>query len=207
MAQSTIGKVVTGDIKIKTQPQVISLLSKAVVDQELRSYLSCLAQKQNNYTPEQAAYLERMSLFSATNPTPDQFQKWQDSNPFPKNTSIPPSSQKNQLVVYELVWNNVAGKDQIPENDIAIDLRNAISIFIEIEPLPNGKHESKSLRLNVLVSSEEHGIYKRYFPRDFSPDNWPAFAVTEGPNFMKLSLDVKDSRRADLKALVTVGYK
>jgi tetratricopeptide (TPR) repeat protein len=87
IAQSTIGKVVTGDIKIKTQPEVINLLSKSVVDQELRSYLRCLAINQNKYTREQAAYLESMSLFSATNPTPEQFQKWQDSHPFPINTS------------------------------------------------------------------------------------------------------------------------
>lgn len=87
IAQSTIGKVVTGDIKIKTQPEVINLLSKSVVDQELRSYLRCLAINQNKYTQEQAAYLESMSLFSATNPTPEQFQKWQDSHPFPINTS------------------------------------------------------------------------------------------------------------------------
>jgi hypothetical protein len=75
IAQSTVGKVVTGDIKIKSQPEVISLLSKSVSDQELRSYLRCLAINQNHYTPEQAAYLESMSLFSVTNPTPDQFQK------------------------------------------------------------------------------------------------------------------------------------
>ena len=109
--------------------------------------------------------------------------------------------------LYELVWNDVNGKDQFPENDKAVDLRNSRSIFIEVEPLPSGYHESKNLCLNVLVSSEEYGKYKRYFKHNFSPDDWPAFAVTEGPNFMKLSLDVKDNRRADLKALITVGYK
>jgi len=75
-----------GGVNIKTTPEVISLFSKAAVDPDLNNYIYCLAIKHNHYTPEQAAWLESLSRFSTTNPTPDQMQKWQDTHPFPQKT-------------------------------------------------------------------------------------------------------------------------
>lgn len=82
-AQSTFGKVVTGKINVETDPQVISLASKAVMDELIRTYLQCLSIRRDKYTPEQAAYLHTLSLFMQTNPNAQQFLYWQANNPFP----------------------------------------------------------------------------------------------------------------------------
>ena len=93
--KSTFGKVVTGDIDIKTDPQVFTLASKAVTDARIRDYLRCLAIHRDHYTNEQAVYLDQSISFMQTNPppTPDQFLSWQRQNPFPRSptpSSIPP---------------------------------------------------------------------------------------------------------------------
>ncbi len=82
-AQSTWGKVVTGELKVKTDPKVVSLASNAATSDRISGYLRCLAIKRDGFTPEQAAYLERMLQFSKASPTAEQFQKFQDTNPFP----------------------------------------------------------------------------------------------------------------------------
>ena len=82
-AQSTFPKVITGDINIKTNPQVLTLTSKAAKDDQIRSYLRCLSMKRDGYTPEQAAHLDYLSLFMQTNPDAEQFLSWQRDNPFP----------------------------------------------------------------------------------------------------------------------------
>lgn len=84
-AKSTFGKVVVGDIKIKTDPQVVTLASKAATDDQILSYLRCLARNRDGFTNAQIAYLEQMNGFLRTNPSPEQFLEWQGKNPFPKN--------------------------------------------------------------------------------------------------------------------------
>lgn len=69
-AQSTFGKVVTGDVDVRTNPSVVSLASKAVIDARIKDYLRCLAISRDRFTPAQAIYLETMNNFFATNPTP-----------------------------------------------------------------------------------------------------------------------------------------
>lgn len=82
-AQSKFGKIVTGDINLKTNPEVISLASKAVTDSRITSYLRCLAIHRDGYTQEQAAYLEELTSFMRTGPTAEEFIKWKSEYPFP----------------------------------------------------------------------------------------------------------------------------
>lgn len=86
-AKSTFGKIVTGNIDVKSNPQIVTLASKAVTDDRIRSYLRCLAIKRDGYTLEQAAYLERLSAFMATLPSAQQFLEWQKINSFPLTSS------------------------------------------------------------------------------------------------------------------------
>jgi tetratricopeptide (TPR) repeat protein len=82
-AQATFYKVVLGKIDIKTNPEVITLASKAVIDDTIRQYLRCLALKKEGFTHVQAAYFDTLSAFMRTKPTPEQFIEWQRNNPFP----------------------------------------------------------------------------------------------------------------------------
>ena len=82
-AQSTFGKIVTGDINIKSNPQIISLASKAVTDERIRDYLRCLAIQRDGYTKTQAVYFQNLSAFMATEPTSQEFLNWQKINSFP----------------------------------------------------------------------------------------------------------------------------
>lgn len=82
--QSTFGKVMTGDINIETDPQVIALATKAVTDDRIRNYLRCLAIRRDKYTNEQAAYFDLKSDFMVTKPTTEQFLEWQNNYPYPK---------------------------------------------------------------------------------------------------------------------------
>ncbi|MDZ7266853.1 MAG: hypothetical protein ONB48_06280 [candidate division KSB1 bacterium] len=98
-AQSKFGQIVTGDINIKTNPEVISLASKAVMDSRIFSYLRCLAIRRDGYTLEQAVYLEELSSFMRTNPTAEQFIRWKNENPFPGSmTSAEPPAPSDELV-------------------------------------------------------------------------------------------------------------
>jgi len=94
-AQSTYGKVIVGTIDIKTQPQVVALLSQAVSDTRMRDYLRCQAIRRQRFTPEQAAYLEQLNSFVGTKPTAEQFIEWQRQNPFPRTS---PSSTDEQTL-------------------------------------------------------------------------------------------------------------
>lgn len=85
-AQSTFGKVVTGDVDVKTNPSVLSLASKAVIDARIKDYLRCLAINRDRFTPAQAVYLETMNNFFATRPTPEDFMRWQERHPFPERS-------------------------------------------------------------------------------------------------------------------------
>ncbi|MCH8010939.1 MAG: hypothetical protein IIA61_03165 [Candidatus Marinimicrobia bacterium] len=82
-ASSTFGKIVTGEIKVQTKPEVLDLASKAVHEVRIRDYLRCLAIKRDGYNLEQAAYLELFNAFMATNPSATEFIEWQQNNPFP----------------------------------------------------------------------------------------------------------------------------
>jgi hypothetical protein len=68
---------------VKTNPSVVSLATQAVRDARIKGHLRCLAINRDKFTPAQAIYLETMTTFVATNPTPEAFMKWQQMNPFP----------------------------------------------------------------------------------------------------------------------------
>ncbi len=84
-AQSTFGKVVTGDINISLDPEVVTLASQAMTDERIRSYLRCLAIKRDGFTPEQQTYLEEMYGFLGIKPSPDRFIEWKKLHPFPRS--------------------------------------------------------------------------------------------------------------------------
>ena len=86
-AKSTFGKIVIGNIDLSSNPQVISLATKAVTNDRIKSYLRCLAIKRDGYTQQQAVYLEELSAFMSTKPTSKEFISWQKANPFPVNQS------------------------------------------------------------------------------------------------------------------------
>jgi hypothetical protein len=77
-------RVAIGALSVKTDPQVVDLLTRATRDASVRSYLTCKAIKEDGYNQEQAVYLNQMNAFMATSPTADQFIQWQDKNPFPR---------------------------------------------------------------------------------------------------------------------------
>lgn len=85
--KSTFGEVVTGDVSLESKPQVISLASKAVADDKVRSFLTCLAIKRDGFTREQAAYLTEMNSFLSTKPSSQEFLQWKKTNPFPSENS------------------------------------------------------------------------------------------------------------------------
>lgn len=59
-AQSTFGKIVTGDIDIKTQPYVVSLASEVARNSHARGKARCLALRRDKFTPAQAMYLGKV---------------------------------------------------------------------------------------------------------------------------------------------------
>jgi len=102
-AESTFGKIVIGDLDISTNPQIISLATKAVNDYRIKSYLRCLAIKRDGYTQHQAAYLEELSAFMSTKPTSNEFISWQKTNPFPiikndKKNTLHSSKHINKII-------------------------------------------------------------------------------------------------------------
>gem|GEM_PF-6635078 len=85
-AQSTFGKVVTGDIDIKTNPSVVSLASQAVMNARVRDNIRCLAINRDKFNTAQAIYLDNTNAFLETKPTPEEFMKYKQLNPFPAHS-------------------------------------------------------------------------------------------------------------------------
>ena len=97
-AELTFNKVLTGKVNIKTDPQLLTLTSKALTDDRIQSYLRCLSIKRDGYTREQAVYFDNLAAFMRTNPNSDQFIAWQNKNQFPNMPN--PSSE----IVYKEVF-------------------------------------------------------------------------------------------------------
>lgn len=115
-AKSTFNRIITGDIDIKTYPNVISLASKAVIDERIRSYLRCLSIRRDGFTLEQAAYFDDLAAFMKTDPSPEQFLKWKEGNIFPNSNSK-----------LDRLQNNLKKKEKIniTRNEIIQSLKNA----------------------------------------------------------------------------------
>jgi hypothetical protein len=82
-AESMFAKVVTGSVDFKTHPSVVTLASQAVRDARISNYLQCLALKRDGFTPAQVIYQQKTTAFLSTNPTAEEFMKWQQQEPFP----------------------------------------------------------------------------------------------------------------------------
>lgn len=85
-AQSTFGKIVTGDIDIKTQPSVVSLASEVARNARARDRVRCLALRRDKFKPAQTIYLDDTNAFLETKPSPEDFIKWKQQNPFPEHS-------------------------------------------------------------------------------------------------------------------------
>lgn len=85
--QSTFGKVVAGEFDLKTNPQIVNLLSAAARDSDMRAYVRCRALR-DGFSRDQAAWLEMFHSFMGSNPTPDQITKFvADNSPFRNATA------------------------------------------------------------------------------------------------------------------------
>lgn len=129
LAELKYEEFVAGGINVKTNPEIFTMASKAVTDDRIRSYLRCLAIKRDKYTKEQAAYVDTLSAFMLTNPSPENFISWQERNPFPPSTNpgiIQQHSYEHQGDVY-----NITGP---------------VTIHDDRESLKNNLREAKKIR-------------------------------------------------------------
>ena len=146
-AESTFGKVVTGDIKVKSNPQVIALASQATIDYRIRSYMRCLAIKRDGFTHEQAAYFDLLAGLLSTKPTTENFLKFQEKYPFPK-TATPKSPE-------------VKGSSE-PRNSLPLILRTSPSYgdgMEAIENAPGDRLKKNRHRLSELKKKYEEFEY------------------------------------------------
>ncbi|MBC6948534.1 hypothetical protein DWB58_11440 [candidate division KSB1 bacterium] len=137
-----LSKLASGELNVKTNPQVISFASKAATDDRIRSYLRCLAIRRDKYTPEQAAYLERMYLFIGTQPTADQFIQWQKGNPFPASTDS--SGTTHQYMI------NSPNSIQIKANNLTVIQDNNQNKLTPAQPFHLRIHE-QSLDSKIAI--------------------------------------------------------
>jgi hypothetical protein len=85
-AQSTFPKIITGAVDIKTNPSVISSASQAIQSARIRDKIRCLAVNRDKFNAAQTIYLDQTNAFLETKPTPEDFIKWQQQNPFPAHS-------------------------------------------------------------------------------------------------------------------------
>ena len=142
-AQSTFGKVVTGDIKAKNNPRVVSLASQVVRDDELRTYLRCLALKRDKFTIPQIAYFQNIQAILATGPSTKELLEWFDSNPFPQN-----NRDSNSNLITEIEDNG---------NEDTYDLSLSVN---GSENDKVGTRETNDLKINAYISDiKSEGAY------------------------------------------------
>jgi len=198
-AQSTFGKIVTGEIKVQTQPEVLSLASKAVQEARIRDYLRCLAIKRDGYNLEQAAYLDRFNAFMAINPSATEFIEWQKNNPFPKSSSS--DSIKEQL--------DLLRKQLIPRS-LSSDQREKFVNILKTNPgvinLSSLFGDQESVRfaneLGIAIKSAGWRIQKRTIGLLRHPQ--PPPGIIAGVNNLK---NLPDHAQTLIKAFSAVGFK
>lgn len=110
-AQSMFGKVVTGDVNVRTNPSVVSLVSQAVRDARIRDYVRCLSINRDKFTHEQVLYLDTMTAFMTTSPSPEAFLKWQEMNRFPSRSKAEVSEQEANKPKVEITFNGLSQKE------------------------------------------------------------------------------------------------
>jgi len=83
IAQSTISKLIIGGIEYRTDPKVITIASKAMIDERIKGYIRCSQIKRLGLTVEQISYFEQLSYVLSTKPTVEELTKWRKANPPP----------------------------------------------------------------------------------------------------------------------------
>lgn len=167
-AESTFGKIVTGDTRVVVTPQVISLASKAAADDEIRAYLRCLAIKHDGYTREQAAYLEECSLFMRTSPTASQFLEWKKGNPFPAASIPEPELSPEQEQLLQILSKY---QDRFAATKLVIGRDDGLLYF------DNDSSKSR----NISIISDLDGPNKPQTPSEFE-----ALMVSMPPEYVRL---------------------
>src|SRR5262245_19615539 len=84
LASDSVAAVGRGQIDVSSKPAVLTTISQAAQDDQVRSYLRCLSMRRDGYDARQAVYLDRLLLFVQTKPTAQDFLAWQAGNPFPE---------------------------------------------------------------------------------------------------------------------------
>jgi hypothetical protein len=107
--------------------------------------------------------------------------------------------------IYTFIWTNVAGKNQPPDKDIPIDIRNVGNISIEGGLISNTQLNRK-IQIEVLTSAIKNGTYIQYHSQDLNSDGTFNFGLTQKPGFMKLRLHVNDGQKVNCKGIVSVTY-
>lgn len=200
-AESTFGKVVTGEINIKSDPKVISLASQATGDERIKSYLRCLAIKRDGYTHEQAAYLDRLSAFMSTRPIADQFIKWQEKNQFPskgdnkkRSYYLPDTTSDSRAILLHITSMNTGEKRTIkalPDANVKWLITTAMNSFDVKEDAVTGGVVPFRVRW-ILVDSEavnEWNDIDRY-------EKHKIFAITKSEDILYFAFDENDTLRS-----------
>lgn len=97
-AQSTWKDFILGDISIESNPQIVTLTSQSVKDEQIRNYLGCLAIHRDGYNNEQVEYQNRFMDFMATNPSTSEFIEYRKLNPFPDSDIVSYSKNPKQFI-------------------------------------------------------------------------------------------------------------
>ena len=109
-----------------------------------------------------------------------------------------------------ITWTNVTGAGTAPDTDTIIDIRNAVTIAIQVNAAADSNHTAADWDLNVITCPTSDGTYDTtpYVSFDsFGDDAIKTQLVTPGPSFMKLTLDENAAARADVTAIVSITYE
>jgi hypothetical protein len=81
--ETKVGAYVFGGLTVKATPEVETLASQAMIDQDIRAYLRCVQSRNTQMTLDQVAYFNKMDAFFESKPTPKEWLDWHRENPFP----------------------------------------------------------------------------------------------------------------------------
>jgi len=87
LAVGGIGPLTTGRVNVKSNPELLKLMSDAAQDELVVQYLLCKAQQNGEIdftNSNQVDYLRQFFAFMVSRPTADQVLRWQAAHPFPR---------------------------------------------------------------------------------------------------------------------------
>ena len=89
---------ITTKLKVGVEPEIITLVSKAVKDQEMLAYLRCLCMKRDGATLNQSAWLQLIAAIP-----PEEIVQWVAANPWPGEPLKPRKVRQRLLGFGDLV--------------------------------------------------------------------------------------------------------